>query len=337
MGLIKKPAEITAKRTASILIYGQPSMGKTTLACSAEKPVLFDFDGGVGRIHAEHRVDTLQVTNWGEIAEALAEVRQAGCYSTIVIDTIGKMLDCIVDYIKVTQPSMVQRDGTLSLKGYGVRKNIWKQFLCDVSNMGMSVLFIGHEKEEKQGDMVVKRADAGNATTANELFKDLDLIGYLSANGKNRSLDFCGSDIIYAKAPTSMRKAYEVDTIINAQGMCIGKNDYFERVVMNAYNTFLSNNDAVVTEYNALLDEIRRQADAIETPEDADMFAKYIKNEHHIFDSQLQAREMMRKRIAELGIVFDKESGHFVSEKPAKQPADKKTKKSNKNSESDEA
>lgn len=318
MALIKKPAEITAKRTATILIYGQPSMGKTTLACSAEKPVLFDFDGGVGRIHAAHRVDTLQVSDWGEVGEALAEVRKSGEYRTIVIDTIGKMLDCIVDYIKRTQPNMVQRDGTLSLKGYGVRKNIWKQFLIDISNMGMSVLFVGHEKEEKQGDMVVKRADAGNATTANELFKDLDLIGYLSANGKSRCLDFCGSDTIYAKAPTSMRHTYAVDTIINEQGVCVGKNDYFDRVVMGDYKAFQDANDAVVAEYKALLADIEEKARGINTPEDADLFAEFIKCAKPIFDSTLQARDMMRKRTAELGITFDKDSGKFVGEKKAK-------------------
>lgn len=331
MGLIKKPAEITAKRTASILIYGQPSMGKTTLACSAEKPVLFDFDGGVGRIHAAHRVDTIQTTSWAKVGDALTEVRQAGCYRTIVIDTIGKMLDSILDYIKVTQPSMVQRDGTLSQKGYGVRKNIWKQFLCDISNMGMDVLFIGHEKEEKHGDIVVKRAEAGSAATSNDLFKDLDLVGYISASGKKRSLDFCGSDVIYAKAPTSMRKAYEIDTIIDAQGVCTCENDYFERVIMNAYKMFQSDNDKVVAEYLTLLNAIEEKTNAIETPEDADQFTEYIKDIEHIFDSKEQARRMMSKRIAELGIVFDKESGKFVSEKPAEESKKKSNKKTDSN------
>ena len=32
MGLIKKPNELTVKTTLSALIYGQPGMGKTTLA-----------------------------------------------------------------------------------------------------------------------------------------------------------------------------------------------------------------------------------------------------------------------------------------------------------------
>ena len=39
MSLIKKPNELTVKTTLSALIYGQPGMGKTTLALSAPNPV----------------------------------------------------------------------------------------------------------------------------------------------------------------------------------------------------------------------------------------------------------------------------------------------------------
>lgn len=324
MALIKKPAEITAKTTATILVYGQPGMGKTTLACSAESPVLFDFDGGVGRIKAEHLVDTLQVTSWDEVAPALQEVRQAGIYKTLVIDTIGKMLDCIVDYIKRTQPSMVQRDGTLSLKGYGVRKNIWKQFLADISQMGMSVLFVGHEKEEKQGDIVVKRADAGNATTANDLFKDLDLIGYLSANGKKRSLDFEGSDIIYAKAPTNMRKTYNVDVVVDAHGKAVGTNDYFKRIIMSDYIAFQTGNRQVIEAYKALVSEFQALAEAMQTAEDADQFIAKVRTTAHIFDSKIIAGTLYKNRLQALGITYDKESGKHTDPTTAKGKGKKK-------------
>ena len=46
MGLIKKPNELTVKNALSALIYGQPGMGKTTLALSSPQPLLLDFDGG---------------------------------------------------------------------------------------------------------------------------------------------------------------------------------------------------------------------------------------------------------------------------------------------------
>lgn len=90
MGLIKRPNELTVKTTLSALIYGQPGMGKTTLALSAPNPVLFDYDGGIHRVNAAHRVPTVQITSWDETNQVLSseEIKE---FSTIVIDTAGKM------------------------------------------------------------------------------------------------------------------------------------------------------------------------------------------------------------------------------------------------------
>lgn len=91
MGLIKKPNELTVKNALSALIYGQPGMGKTTLALSSPQPLLLDFDGGVHRVNAAHRVDTVQISKWEEVDEVLTSeklpntrpsllIRQEKCY-----------------------------------------------------------------------------------------------------------------------------------------------------------------------------------------------------------------------------------------------------------------
>lgn len=329
MSIIKMPNEIKAKTTATILIYGQPSTGKTTLACSSKKPVLFDFDGGIGRIHASHRVPTIQVSKWEDVAEALVEIRNAnGAFSTIVVDTIGKMLDCIADYIKRSQPNMVQRDGALSLKGYGLRNNLWKQFLKDVAQYGMDILFIGHEKEEKRGDDVVKRADAGSATTANDLFKDLDLVGYLFKQGQKRKLSFADGDT-YSKAPTSMQKEYEIATIIDANGMPIAENTYFQKVIKADYEAFLERNDEVSKNYAELVSSMKEMIEGIKTPKDADEALQRIKEEKHIFDSSLLAKKGLMAKATEMGMTFDKEKGCFVAPTKEKKTSKKKEGESN--------
>ena len=148
MTLIRKPSEIAIKQTLSALVYGQPGIGKTTLGCSAPNAVLFDYDGGVQRINGAHQVPTVQITGWEETADALKEIEDTmpEC-RTIVIDTVGKMLDYMSASIIRNDPKMAQRDGSLSLKGYGVRKNMFVNFLRQVSLMGRNVIFIAHEKE----------------------------------------------------------------------------------------------------------------------------------------------------------------------------------------------
>ena len=115
MSLIKKPNELTVKTTLSALIYGQPGMGKTTLALSAPNPVLFDYDGGIHRVNAAHRVPTVQITSWDETNQVLAseEIKE---FDTIVIDTAGKMLSFMDKAIMAANPKMKKVDGTLSLR-----------------------------------------------------------------------------------------------------------------------------------------------------------------------------------------------------------------------------
>ena len=54
MTLIRKSTELTIPQSVKSLIYGQAGMGKTTLALSAPKPLLLDFDNGVKRVNMTH-------------------------------------------------------------------------------------------------------------------------------------------------------------------------------------------------------------------------------------------------------------------------------------------
>ena len=39
----------------SMILYGSPGVGKTTLALSAPDPILIDFDRGMSRVRTQHR------------------------------------------------------------------------------------------------------------------------------------------------------------------------------------------------------------------------------------------------------------------------------------------
>ena len=99
MSLVKRRNEINVPRNVKVMIYGQAGMGKTTLALSSPKPVLFDFDNGVNRLNVNHTesIGIVQFNNWHEVHDLLtAQASELAEFDTIVVDTVGKMMDAII-------------------------------------------------------------------------------------------------------------------------------------------------------------------------------------------------------------------------------------------------
>ncbi|MCZ8373091.1 ATP-binding protein [Phocaeicola sp. KGMB11183] len=303
MGLIKKPNELQVKSTLSALIYGQPGMGKTTLALSAPHPLLLDFDGGVHRVNAAHRVDTVQITKWEEVDEVMHDPDIAG-YQTIVIDTAGKMLSFMDKYIMQNNPKMKKADGTLSLQGYGVRKNMFINFVNQVSLMGKSVIFVAHEREEKNGDEKQIRPEIGGSS-AGDLIKELDLVGYMEAIGKKRTISFNPCEKFYGKNTCNLPERMEIPTIINEQGTPTGSNDFMSKII-ESYSNYQAKQTELSSEYEDLMEVIKAQIETVVDAETANEVTKSLANMQHIFDSKLQAGQLLNKRCKELGLKFDK-------------------------------
>jgi phage nucleotide-binding protein len=302
MGLVKKPSELEVKQTLSCMIYGQPGIGKSTLACSAPAPVMLDFDGGVGRINGAHQVDTVQISKWEDVKTALDEIRAAGTYSTVIIDTVGKMLTYMEDYIKRTNASLVRGDGSLMLQGYGKRKRLFLQLLADTAMMGTNVVFVAHEVEEKRGDDTVVRPDI-SGKSCNDLVKELDLVGYMEASGKERTICFDPTDRHYAKNTCNLYGALRLPELIDAKGQSSGTNDFLCRVI-DSYKERQRVNLENSKKCEALVAEIRERAESIKTPEDANNFADWVSALQHIYNSKAVARNVLAAKTA--GMKFNK-------------------------------
>lgn len=308
MGLIKKPNELTVKTTLSALIYGQPGMGKTTLALSAPHPLLLDFDGGVHRVNAAHRVDTVQISKWEEVDEVL-QSPEAMDYATYVIDTAGKMLSFMDKYIMQNNSKMRKADGTLSLQGYGLRKNMFINFVNQVSLMGKSVIFVAHEREEKNGDEKQIRPEIGGSS-AGDLIKELDLVGYMEAIGKKRTISFNPCEKFYGKNTCNLPERMEIPTLINDKGELIGENNFMTNII-NTYSKYQAKQTELSSEYEDLMEVIKAQVELVNNVESANDVAKSLAGMQHIFDSKIQAGILLNKRCKELGLKLNKISKQY--------------------------
>lgn len=308
MGLIKKPNELVVKTNLSALIYGQPGMGKTTLALSAPHPLLLDFDGGIHRVNAAHRVDTVQISKWEEVDEVMQDPDIAG-YQTIVIDTAGKMLSFMDKYIMQNNPKMRKADGTLSLQGYGLRKNMFINFVNQVSLMGKSVIFVAHEREEKVGDEKQIRPEIGGSS-AGDLIKELDLVGYVEAIGKKRTISFNPCEKFYGKNTCNLPERMEIPTLINDKGELIGENNFMTNII-NTYSKYQAKQTELSSEYEDLMEVIKAQIEMVNDVESANNVSKSLSGMQHIFDSKIQAGILLNKRCKELGLKLNKVSKQY--------------------------
>lgn len=310
MGLIKKPNELSVKQTLSALIYGQPGMGKTTLALSAPLPLLLDFDGGIHRVNAAHRVDTVQITKWEEVDEVLSSDEIAG-YKTFVIDTAGKMLSFMDKYIMQNNPKMKKADGTLSLQGYGVRKNMFINFVNQVTLMGKSVVFVAHEREEKNGDEKQIRPEIGGSS-AGDLIKELDLVGYMEAIGKKRTISFNPCEKFYGKNTCNLPERMEIPVIIDADGNVTGENNFMTNII-KSYSVYQSKQTELSNEYEELMEVIKENVEMITDAVSANAAVEAMQELNHIFDSSLQAKDLISRKCKALGLKFDKTKKVYVA------------------------
>lgn len=312
MSLFKNPSELSINATIKMLVYGQPGLGKTTLALSAPNPVLFDFDGGVSRINKSHQCPTLQVENWEQVLDALAELEQGNDFKTIVVDTAGKMLDFMSDYIMRNDPKMKMRDGSLALKGYGQRKVMFVNLLKRVSMMGKHIVFVAHEKEDKDGETRIVRPDMSGSSLG-DLLKELDLVGYMQAYGKDRTICWSPQERFYAKNTCNLPAWEKVPVIIDEQGGITGENDFLTMTFAN-YAAYLKQQAKIGDDYTKLVDQIAADIAAITDADGANAFIAKIDDYGHIWDSKAKARRLFAEHMAKIdNVSYDKKTKRYAA------------------------
>lgn len=310
MSMFKKPSELAYNSTIKALVYGQPGLGKSTLALSTPNPVLFDFDGGIQRVNGAFQCPTLQVQNWNEVLQALQELEtQSNDFKTIVIDTAGKMLDYMSTYIIQQDNRLGKRDGSLTLQGFGARKIMFINFLKRVSMMGKHVIFVAHEREEKDGDIRIVRPEIGGSS-AGDLIKELDLVGYMQAIGNKRTISWTPQEKFYAKNTCNLPPMQEIPVIIDAQGKIIGHNEFMSNIFDN-YDNYLKQETNTRKEYDELISEIEGEVACISDAEQANSYVLSMKDKKQIWDSNAHAKSLITDRCKELGLKFNKNTKKY--------------------------
>jgi hypothetical protein len=186
--------------TLCICLYGSPGIGKTSLASSAESPLLLDFDQGAHR--SKFRCDTVSISNWADVDSMKPEDLKP--YKTILIDTAGRCLDMLIANI-IAKDEKMGKNGTPSLKGWGELKDRFRAWLKYLRSLNLDVIFIAHSDERQVGDVITERIDM-QGSSKGEVYKQADLMGKLYFEGGSRRISFDPSDASFGKNPSQLPK-----------------------------------------------------------------------------------------------------------------------------------
>ena len=199
MTIVKKNESMPIQSVLG-MIYAEPGIGKTTLACSAEKPLLVDFDRGS---NIQFRGDSVQITNWSEVEIDLWSAIEAGGYKTVIFDTVDSMLTMLLDHIQENEKDKNKlRD--LRQK-YLLAGPIMTRLIDKYKRSGIDTIFIAHtEEKEKAGVTQIRPMVTGKI--GRQFLNKCDYISYLymtreseTSSNMARVLSFNPTEEHYAK------------------------------------------------------------------------------------------------------------------------------------------
>lgn len=305
MSLIRKPHELNVQTKIKALIYGQAGTGKTTLALSTPKPLLFDFDGGVHRVNFAHlsNVGTVQIESYQDFLDVL-EKEDLSDFETFVIDTGGKCLDYMADYIIRKNPKLGKSNGTLTLQGYGERKAEFSALCKRISLMNKHILFVAHRETRTDGDEV-RYVPLFGGSNYDSLVTELDLVGYLEANGRKRVITFDPTSRNDGKNTCNLPSTMDIPVIVDESGNPTGNNNFFFERIIQPYIKRLESRKVEGVLYNEVIENIKEQVEQITDELSANDFVQRIDHIKHIGTSRLMAAKLVRERCTQLGLKFN--------------------------------
>jgi hypothetical protein len=285
-----------------VCVYAPPGTGKSSLAFTADKPLLLDFDKGAYR--SGFRKDTVQPTAWADVAGITGD--DLAPYSTLVLDTAGRALDMLAADIIAANPKM-GRGGALTLQGFGELKARFSAYLKLVRSFGKDVVLIAHSDEKVQGDDLIERLDAQGASK-NEIYKCADLMGRLSVKQGKRFLSFDPTEAAFGKNPAG----FPVLTVPNFATEPL----FLAGIIKQTKDAF----NSLSAEQQAVAKELADWQAACDEAADADGLTDLIEQIDENASEAVadNAKRVLLKAAKAKGFTFDKAAHKFI---PAPQAA----------------
>ena len=300
--MIRNPNEIQeGAKKIRMLIAGYPGIGKSTLALSAPRPLHIDVDFGIDRIEPRYRKPYIQPKSYDEILEDLTPINVQD-FDTLVFDTGGKLISLMSQWAIKKDVKYGQRDGSLSLKGYGF---IGREFqrLMDYCfyELDKHIVVVFHAIEEKDGDNTRLKVEG---QTKNNVWEPMDLGGFVEIQGNNRTIGFSNCERYFAKGTRGIHGVWQVPELGPDK-----PNDFLTRLFAQ-YNALsaaeVAQNEKEQEAYEAAMAEGQEIVAGVTDADSANAAMSKIKAVNHALTSKKEVNAAFNAKIKELGLFYDK-------------------------------
>ena len=295
--MIRNPNDIQdGAKKIRMLIAGYPGIGKSTLALSAPRPLHIDCDFGIDRIEPRYRMPYIQPRSYDEILNDL-KPENLNDFETLVFDTAGKLISLMGLWAIKQNPKYGQRDGSLSLKGYGF---VGREFvrLMDYCfyELQKNIVIVFHATEEKDGDNTRLRIKV-EGQTKNNVWEPMDLGGFVEIYGNDRTIGFSNCERYFAKGTRGISGIRKIPALGPTS-----PNDFLTKLFAE-YNAKATVDQAA---YEAAMVEGTAIIAGIVDADTANAAMPKYQAIKHALTSNKELGVLWNKKIKECGLFFDK-------------------------------
>lgn len=290
MSLIKRSNEIERPKNVRMMLYGQSGVGKTTFALSSPGTLLLDFDNGVHRLENQHRTDVVQVRTFQDVLEVLQE--DLSEYKTVVVDTIGKMLDYIIIHICGKKQPRIQDWGRIN--------QTFSDFNRALYHSGKNVVYVAHRDVRKEGDENVF-VPALREKSYSSIVADLDLLGYFEMTSKGRTMTFNPTTRNDGKNTCQLPNEIVIPDVAGKE------NSSLDSLILQPYKDVCLKQSETEKAFSEVMEQLKENIELITDELSANDFVRRIDEFNHVGNSKVMAANILQKKVKELGLIFNKE------------------------------
>ncbi len=302
----------------SAIIYGSPGVGKTTLALSAPKPVLIDFDRGISRVRAQHRKATIVCNTYEDVLADVTSPEMAE-YETIVIDTGGSFVTFLKDWAFRTQPGCKTKAGDFNgLKGFGFVKNEFNSFTERIKTaLNKNVIYVFHSQEQSDKDGNPTQRLLCEGSVRNTVWNPCDFGGYVQILNGKRYICFSPEQEYFAKGCHGITGKWEIPEL-GPDGI----NNLMSRLFETAKHNIAEENELFAPQkekYEAAMEQGKALIATVVDVDSANEALPAFQEIEHALTSKKELMAMWNANAKAHKISYDRALGSYVPASPPKE------------------